>query len=290
MRHDGQKTETSDNALPDLLSALLSQWDEEPCEEAPIADPPAIETSLHQTLVWQIPDSVVPTVEEPIAIEALADEPIAELVEQASVETQPIEEEIVLERIPDAAPACVESIESADLASMVYAVNESHSPGVGRLRYIQFWMAADAFAVPIAQVIESGRLPDVAPLPCVHEAIRGLINLHGEIVPLLDLRSMLGNNYGDGPPDEKMLIVRTGNSEGACGLAVDRVAGMLALEPNDIQNLTPSDTTAEGGFVNGLCERQGNRIRLLDLERLFDSLSGNVASAATPIQDQPGRN
>ena len=156
-------------------------------------------------------------------------------------------------------------------------------------RYIQFWMAEESFAIPIGQVLESGRLTDIAPLPCVNDAIRGLINLHGEIVPLLDLRIILGNIHGDCPAEERMLIVRTGNSEGACGLAVDRISGILALEPNELRSISPAEMDLAGAFVNGFCARQDSLIRLFDLERLFDNLSGKVAHATEPIQDQPGR-
>ena len=160
---------------------------------------------------------------------------------------------------------------------------------VAQQRYIQFWMAEESFAIPIGQVLESGRLTDIAPLPCVTDAIRGLINLHGEIVPLLDLRIILGNIHGDSPAEERMLIVRTGNSEGACGLAVDRVSGILALEPNELRSIGPAEMDLAGAFVNGFCARQDSLIRLFDLERLFDNLSGKVAHATEPIQDQPGR-
>ena len=370
MRHDEQNIEANESALPDLLSALLNQWDgdvvevEELVEASPLevignAAPELPQAKLQQAQWWQIPPSPFPVLDRSeapeltteslarredsadtadsadsadTAVDSLLAQLNAEYDELNSVATHPPVEtaELPLEvsdSLPDYGldtllaqlnaqydePVSVDAAEaveleppfvpasmqpaletesapgdeSADLASMAYTIDKVDS--ATKLRYIHFWMAEKSFAIPINQVVESGRLTEVAPLPCVNEAIRGLINLHGEIVPLLDLRSLLGNIHGNCLTEEKMLIVRTGNSEGACGLAVDRVSGMLALDPNEFRSFAPADTDLAGAFINGFCDRQGSLIRLLDLERLFDSLSGKVASATEPIQDQPGR-
>ncbi|MCX6609752.1 MAG: chemotaxis protein CheW, partial [Acidobacteria bacterium] len=121
---------------------------------------------------------------------------------------------------------------------------------------------------PIAHVVESDKLAEVTPLPRVSEAIRGLIHLRGEILPMVDLRLILGSKSYE--VDERMLIVRTKNSSGACGLAVDRVSGLIAIRPHELEQ-------CESKYVSSYCERQGRQIGLLDLDRVFESLSNPLA-------------
>lgn len=260
-----QVTEPAFDELDSLLALLNAQYDEFTAVDKQSAEATPDLPQRPEAAIEAVPASPSTSCQQ---------EELHSLAQQH--ETPSVQQEFVETLAPQAVPAH-------------QAVAHTHTSSTAKLRYIQFSMAEDSFAIPIGQVIESGRLTDVAPLPCVNEAIRGLINLHGEIVPLLDLRSLLGNIHGDCPPDEKMLIVRTRNSEGVCGLAVDRVAGILALDTHELQNLNPSTTDLAGTFVNGFCERQGSLVRLLDLERLFDNLSGKVAPATESIQDQPGR-
>jgi purine-binding chemotaxis protein CheW len=169
-----------------------------------------------------------------------------------------------------------EIVAEPELVKLVRAVEEDPLPVKedratdveARYRYISFWMADQAYALPIAQVIESDKLAEVTPLPRVNEAIRGLIHLRGEILPMLDLRLILGSKSNE--VDERMLIVRTKSSAGACGLAVDRVSGLIAIRPHEIE-------PCESKYVSSYCERQGSQIGLLDLDRIFEGLSNSLA-------------
>ena len=217
--------------MPDLLSTLLGQWEE----------PEVIELLPVESL----PQAVAPEPVTLLNIEALLDSWDEE------------KQEIAAEPTPDAVPEPVRLARATD-------VEVKH-------RYIKFWMADEAYAVPIAQVIESDKLAEVTPLPRVNEAIRGLIHLRGEILPMVDLRLILGSKSSEA--DERMLIVRTKNSSGACGIAVDRVSGLIAIRPHEVEQCAGN----ENQFVSSICDRQGSRIRLLELDRMFEGLSNPLA-------------
>ncbi len=169
-----------------------------------------------------------------------------------------------------------EIVAEPELVKLVRAIEEDPLPVKedratdveAKHRYITFWMADQAYALPVAQVMESDKLAAVTPLPRVNEAIRGLIHLRGEILPMLDLRLILGTTSSE--VDERMLIVRTKSSAGACGIAVDRVSGLIAIRPHEIE-------PCESKYVSSYCERQGSQIGLLDLDRVFESLSNTLA-------------
>ncbi len=168
-----------------------------------------------------------------------------------------------------------------DLVSMVHAIDEQLAaagqvpllPTASRAavsaRFIHFVLADDSFAVPIGLLVETGHLPDVTPLPNVSPSLRGVINFRGDVLPLFDLRRLMGYDQAFGESGERMIIVKTANSQGACALAVDRIAGLISLVPEDMQ-------PAMNSYTNGFWSRQDSPIRLLDLERLFHHLSTDI--------------
>lgn len=172
------------------------------------------------------------------------------------------------EGMPDLLSALLGQWAEPEPSSMPKVKAERATDVEAKYRYISFWMGNEAYALPIAQVIESDKLAEVTPLPRVNEAIRGLIHLRGEILPMVDLRLILGSKRTE--VEERMLIVRTKNSLGACGLAVDRVSGMIAIRPHELEQ-------CESKYVSSYCERQGSQIGLLDLDRIFEGLSNPLA-------------
>jgi purine-binding chemotaxis protein CheW len=141
-------------------------------------------------------------------------------------------------------------------------------------RWILCEIDGDRYAVPIEQVLETGHLPPATPVPGLSPALRGLINHRGEVLPLADFRYLIGGVPKAASSNERMIVVRTQNSHGPCALAVDRVPGLLAISPHDIE-------TQPGQYVTGFCKREGEIVRLLDLERLFNHLAASLAGAAS---------
>ncbi len=141
-------------------------------------------------------------------------------------------------------------------------------------RWILCEIDGDRYALPIEQVLETGHLPPATPVPGLSPALRGLINHRGEVLPLADFRYLIGGVPKAASSNERMIVVRTQNSHGPCALAVDRVPGLLAISPHDIE-------TQPGQYVTGFCKREGEIVRLLDLERLFNHLAASLAGAAS---------
>lgn len=106
-------------------------------------------------------------------------------------------------------------------------------------RFIQFALADQSFAIPITQVLESGSLPPITPLPAVHPAVRGVINYRGDILPLLDLSAMLGTEATG--RNEKLLVVQSTASQGPCAFAVDQVLGLRSAPLSQHTNLLDLD-------------------------------------------------
>lgn len=121
------------------------------------------------------------------------------------------------------------------------------------------------YAIPVERVREIVRMRAITPMPRVPAAVLGVIALRGEVIQVLDLRRRLGL-----PPVEAgrrtRIVVLHGEDGRVTGLLVDAVNEVLRLPEDAIRPAAPGESEA----VAALCERDGQFVSLLDLERVMD--------------------
>jgi chemotaxis signal transduction protein len=135
-------------------------------------------------------------------------------------------------------------------------------------QHVVFTLAGTEYAVPIDNVLEVGRPLTPTPVPNVPEWVLGVANVRGDIVSMIDLRAFLGLPPHPGA-ERRLLVVRARSEELAVGLVVDRVGGIRDIPPAGVNTAA---TVAEGAvtaYVRGVAEADGERLVVLDLERLL---------------------
>lgn len=137
-------------------------------------------------------------------------------------------------------------------------------------QYVVFALGETEYGIPVANVLEVGEPQMATPVPFVPHWVRGIINLRGEIVSLVDLRGFLhGTNGSD---DGWMIISQTQDESVTVGLLVDDVRGNRHFHTNQ--------QTALGGELEGVETRfletvfkedEGDMVAALDFEKLLNS-------------------
>jgi purine-binding chemotaxis protein CheW len=125
------------------------------------------------------------------------------------------------------------------------------------------------FGVAAEQVQEVIRFQPMTPVALAPKAIRGLINLRGQIVTAVDLRSLLGLAIPSEDYTPMNVVVRT--SQGAFSLLVDRIADVLELEQDSFE--CPPDTL-EGmsrELISGAYKLPDRLLLVLDIDLLVSS-------------------
>lgn len=135
--------------------------------------------------------------------------------------------------------------------------------------FVAFTLGAGRYAVPISNVVEMEKVPRVTAVPHVPDFVRGLTNLRGEILAVLDLRVLLGLEAGSDRLRERMLVVRVGAEGYTAGLIVDEVNGIAPVLPGGV--LTPSGAVQDRvvPLLSGLYEHRDHLLNLLDLNKVF---------------------
>ena len=152
-------------------------------------------------------------------------------------------------------------------------------PKVG-LQVLTFMLSNEEFGVDILRVKEIRGWDQATPIPNTPDYVRGVINLRGTIVPIVDLRLLLGmpaRRYG---PTTVVIIlsVQSANRERIMGIVVDAVSDVHMIDQERLRP-PPTGSSMDAEFVMGLASIDKKMLIIVDVDQLLNSgeLATNVA-------------
>jgi len=191
-------------------------------------------------------------------------------VRASAKEPESMEEEILAEGPKVEGQKTAEAADEADL----YRDNTS---------YITFSLDNEIYAVPIYMVEEIIGLQDISLLPNVPDFIKGVINLRGDIVPIMDLRLKFRLEMKEYNPQTVFLIVRV--RERVMGMVVDKVSDVLVIEPNKIQQTPAFFAKISTEFIDGVYkDPQGQLVIIINIAAMIRPEEWSTGSQTTPFR------
>lgn len=147
-------------------------------------------------------------------------------------------------------------------------------------QYLTFRLDGLDYGIPIYQVQEIRGWTKVTPLPNSPRYIRGVLNLRGTIVPIIDLR--LRFNLEEVPYDAVTVIVVVNVGSRLAGIVVDSVSDVITLNPEQRRNAPEFEGHANRQFVQGLTQVDDKLLVLIDVDKLVnhDTLAQAADAAA----------
>lgn len=134
--------------------------------------------------------------------------------------------------------------------------------------FITFNLDSEVYAVPIQTIEEIIGQQEISLLPNVPDFIKGVINLRGEIVPIMDLRLKFGLVPKEYTQFTVFLIVRV--DDRLMGMVVDNVADVLVIEPSKVQKKPAFSAKISTEFINGVYkDSQEDLVILVDVPALI---------------------
>lgn len=167
-------------------------------------------------------------------------------------------------------PAIENNAMSASLASADEAA--SRAPGnadsaAGSSEFISFAIGNEQYGVDIMSVREIKEWSNVTHLPKQPDYVRGVLNLRGVVVPIVDLRSRFGQGLTACTPTHIIIIVQVDGRQ--VGLLADRVLDIVSFEHSQMQPIPAVARSSRARFLAGLVTVEGAMIALIDLPRLL---------------------
>lgn len=142
----------------------------------------------------------------------------------------------------------------------------AHSAG-NQTQFISFAIGDDQYGVDIMAVREIKGWSDITHLPKQPEYVRGVLNLRGAIVPIVDLRCRFGQGLTETTPLHIVIIVQIGGRQ--IGLIGDRVLDIVSVDATQIQKVPRTGNGHQTDFLSGLVTHDNVMIALIDLPNLL---------------------
>jgi purine-binding chemotaxis protein CheW len=146
-------------------------------------------------------------------------------------------------------------------------------PADGSVEFISFAIGDDQYGVDIMSVREIKEWSNVTHLPKQPEYVRGVLNLRGVVLPIVDLRCRFGQGLTECTPTHIIIIVQLEGRQ--VGLLADKVLDIVSFDNNEVQPVPSVARSSEARFLSGLVTVEGSMIALIDLASL---LSGDADS------------
>lgn len=139
------------------------------------------------------------------------------------------------------------------------------------LQYLTFSLAGEEYGIDILKVQEIRGWAPVTKVPNAPSFVRGVMNLRGAIVPVIDLRLRFGLETVEYTKTTVVIVATVQSASGSriIGTVVDGVSDVLNLNPADIQPAPDFGTAVHTDFISGLVTVDAGMVMLLDVDRLL---------------------
>ncbi|HET6436005.1 MAG TPA: chemotaxis protein CheW [Xanthomonadaceae bacterium] len=150
--------------------------------------------------------------------------------------------------------------------------------------YLTFTLGAEEYGVDILKVQEIRGYDAVTRLPEAPDYIKGVINLRGLIVPVVDMRVKFGLANADYGPTTVMIVLNVGQR--VVGMVVDAVSDVLQLDAAQVSAVPDlAGSAIDRKFLTGIGLVDERMLVLIDIERLMTSAEmGLVAEAVDALE------
>jgi len=135
-------------------------------------------------------------------------------------------------------------------------------------QYVIFKLGDEKYGVDIMKVKEISEFKTSTKVPNAPYFIDGIINLRGEIIPIVNLKKRFNINNNDSVNSDTRIIVININSRNI-GFVVDEASEVLRINDNDIEPAPEIITGVDRQYINGVGKLENTIVILLDLEKIL---------------------
>ena len=140
-------------------------------------------------------------------------------------------------------------------------------------KYLTFSLDNEEYGIGILKIKEIIGMIDVTSVPRTPEFVKGVINLRGKVIPVVDLRLRFGMEGADYTERTCIIVVEISGTSGTVlfGVVVDSVSEVLNIRGENIEETPEFGTNADMEYILGMAKIEGGVKLLLDIDRVLSS-------------------
>ena len=138
-------------------------------------------------------------------------------------------------------------------------------------KYLTFALSAEEYGLPVLKVREIIKMMDITAVPQVPGHVKGVVNLRGKVIPVVDLRLKFGLGSQDYTDRTCIIVVEVVmlSSRVMMGIIVDHVSEVLNIIGEEIEQTPDFGERVETDYMKGIAKVKGKVKILLDLDRVL---------------------
>ena len=159
----------------------------------------------------------------------------------------------------------------AEIAAQTEQLNKAIKEKAGK--YLTFALANEEYGLEILKVREIFGYMDITAVPQTPAYVKGVINLRGQVIPVIDLRAKFGMETTDVTEETCIIVVEItqGDQKYSTGIVVDHVQEVLDIAGEDIEESPQFDSSVNTEFILGM-GKIGDTVKiLLDIDKVLNS-------------------
>lgn len=134
-------------------------------------------------------------------------------------------------------------------------------------QYIVIRLGKEQYGIDIRNVDNIVRMQHITRVPKVPAYLKGVINLRGEVIPVMSIRLKMGLEEDEITRATRIIILKI-EQQGNVGIIVDEVKEVVTLDTSEIEKISYASKEDKTNFINGVGKSQGELISLLELGTL----------------------
>lgn len=150
-------------------------------------------------------------------------------------------------------------------------VNIGHKgkEGSGELqRFLEFSLGEEDYAIPLLTVREVISVPETTPIPKAPPHFLGIMNLRGQVISVVDLRTKLKIKPKENNHEESVIIVDINGMN--LGIVVDSINKVLAFTREEVNEVPEIESQVSASYIQGVYRKEGSLTVLLDVAKVLD--------------------
>ncbi|MCG8452259.1 MAG: chemotaxis protein CheW [Spirochaetales bacterium] len=146
-------------------------------------------------------------------------------------------------------------------------------------QYLTFTLASEQYAIRVTSIREVLELPSVTRVPRMPHYMRGVINLRGSVVPVVDLKAKFGIPFREGEQASNIIVTEVqcdeigedGAEQMTIGIYADSVRQVLTFDPETIEDTPRIGIPVNTDFLAGMGKVNGEFVLILDIDRALNA-------------------
>jgi purine-binding chemotaxis protein CheW len=134
-------------------------------------------------------------------------------------------------------------------------------------KFLTFFLAGEEYGLEILKVQEIIGMMDITPVPRSPDYIRGVINLRGKVIPIVDLRLRFGMESAERTSETCIIVVEANRVQ--TGIVVDQVSEVLNIPSDEIEDAPAFGSEVRTDYILGIGKADGRVKLLLDIDRVL---------------------